>query len=372
MTTYNVMLLPGDGIGPEIAVQAERILDWLSNHTDGKYTVESALVGGASWDADRVSITEATMTQVKNADAVLFGAVGGPHYDDVPREHRPEAALLRLRKDLDLYANLRPALGFDALLNASSLKPEVIKGLDIMIVRELTSGVYFGEPRGMQTPLKTAGGDDEVCIDTQYYTRSEIERVSRVAFELARQRRNRVMSVEKSNVMETGVFWRKVVSELHTDYSDVTLEHMLADNCAMQLIRDPRQFDVIVTDNLFGDLLSDAAAMGTGSLGMLPSASLGDMGHTGYRRSMYEPVHGSAPDIAGQDKANPCAMILSLAMMLKYSFDRGDDSHLVETAVQNVLTKNIRTGDIAEAGSTIVGTVGMGDAILDELNQLTG
>ena len=368
MTTYNVMLLPGDGIGPEIAVQAERILDWLSNHTDGKYTVESALVGGASWDADGVAITETTMTQAQSADAILFGAVGGPHYDDVPREHRPEAALLRLRKDLDLYANLRPALGFDALLNASSLKPEIIKGLDIMIVRELTSGVYFGKPRGMQN----YDGDDELCIDTQSYTRSEIERVSRVAFELARQRRNHVMSVEKSNVMETGVFWRKVVSELHTDYSDVNLDHMLADNCAMQLIRDPRQFDVIVTDNLFGDLLSDTAAMGTGSLGMLPSASLGDMGDTGYRRSMYEPVHGSAPDIAGQDKANPCAMILSLAMMLKYSFDRGADCDLVETAVQNVLTKNIRTGDIAESNSTVVGTVGMGDAILDELNQLAG
>ena len=373
MTSYKLLFLPGDGIGTEIAKQAERILTWLSDNRDVKFDITYSVVGGACWDAHQCAITDETMALAHSADAVLFGAVGGPQYDDVPREHRPEAGLLRLRKEMDLYANLRPALCFDALLNASTLKPEVIKGLDLMIVRELTAGVYFGEPRGVQN----SGGDDELCIDTQSYTRSEIERVSRVAFELARQRRNHVMSVEKANVMETGVFWRKVVAELHSQYSDVKLDNMLADNCVMQIIRDPRQFDVIVTDNLFGDMLSDAAAMGTGSLGMLPSASLGDVksgdgGDTGYRRALYEPVHGSAPDIAGQDKANPCAMILSLAMMLKYSFNRGDDSDLIETAVQNVLSKNIRTGDIAESGSTIVGTVGMGDAILDELNQLAG
>ena len=368
MTTYNLLFLPGDGIGPEISKQAERILTWLSDNRNYSFDITYSLVGGASWDAHKNVITDETMAMAHKADAVLFGAVGGPEYDNVPREHRPEAGILRLRKELDLYANLRPALGFDALLNASSLKPEVIKGLDMMIVRESTAGVYFGEPRGMQAN----DGDDEVCIDTQRYTRSEIERVSRVAFELARQRRNHVMSVEKANVMETGIFWRNVVAELHAEYSDVGLDNMLADNCAMQIMRDPRQFDVIVTDNLFGDLLSDAAAMGTGSLGMLPSATIGDIADNGYRNALYEPVHGTAPDIAGQDKANPCAMILSVAMMLKYSFAKDDDSALLEQAVQNVLSKNIRTGDIAEANSTIVGTTGMGDAILDELNQLAG
>ena len=366
MTSYKLLFLPGDGIGPEIAKQAERILHWFEEHKNIKFDVTYSLAGGACWDAHQCSITDETVAMAHAADAVLFGAVGGPEYDDVPREHRPEAGLLRLRKELDLYANLRPALGFDALLNASSLKPEVIKGLDLMIIRELTAGVYFGEPRGVQNK----GDDDEVCIDTQRYSRSEIERVTRVAFELARKRRNHVTSVEKANVMETGIFWRNVVKQLHPQYSDVKLDHMLADNCAMQIIRDPLQFDVIVTDNLFGDLLSDAAAMGTGSLGMLPSASLGDIAENGYRNALYEPVHGTAPDIAGQDKANPCAMILSVAMMLKYSFDMLDDSTLLEQAVQNVLSKNIRTGDIAEADSKVVGTTGMGDAILEELNQL--
>lgn len=366
MTTYNILLLPGDGIGAEVAQQAQRVLDVIGHHRGITFNVETELVGGVCYDVHRVAVTDATMDLAKRADAVLFGAVGGPAYDDVPRECRPEAAILRLRKDLDLYANLRPALGFDALLNASSLKPEVIAGLDLMIVRETTSGVYFGEPRGM-TPHPSG---DDYCIDTQGYTRSEIERVGRVAFELARQRGNRVTSVEKNNVMETGVFWKRVISQLHSDYSDVTLDHMLADNCAMQLIRNPKQFDVLLTDNLFGDLLSDAAAMGTGSLGMLPSATLGDIRDTGFRSSMYEPVHGSAPDIAGQDKANPCAMILSLAMMLKYSFGMNHVAAHVDQSVQAVLTDNIRTGDIAEAGSTIVGTRGMGDAICDKLNAI--
>lgn len=363
MTTYNILLLPGDGIGAEVAQQAQRVLDVISRNRSITFNVETDLVGGVCYDVHGVAITDATMTLAHKADAVLFGAVGSPAYDDVPRDCRPEMAILRLRKDLDLYANLRPALGFDALLNASSLKPDVIAGMDLMIVRETTSGVYFGEPRGMMSHPS----GDEYCIDTQGYTRSEIERVGRIAFELARQRDNRLTSVEKNNVMETGVFWKRVISELHNDYNDVHLDHMLADNCAMQLIRNPKQFDVLVTDNLFGDLLSDAAAMGTGSLGMLPSATLGDMRDTGFRSSMYEPVHGSAPDIAGQDKANPCAMILSLAMMLKYSFGMDDVASCIDQTVQAVLSDNIRTGDITESNSTLVGTQGMGDAICAKL-----
>lgn len=363
MTSYNILLLPGDGIGAEVAQQAQRVLDTITQTRGITFTTETDLVGGACYDVHGVAVTDDTLKLAKSADAVLFGAVGSPKYNDVAREHRPEMAILRLRKDLDLYANLRPAMGFSALLHASSLKPEVIDGMDLMIVRETTSGVYFGEPRGM-TPHPSG---DDYCIDTQGYTRTEIERVGRVAFELARGRNNRVMSVEKSNVMETGLFWKSVISDLHADYADVQLDHMLADNCAMQLIRNPKQFDVIVTDNLFGDLLSDTSAMGTGSLGMLPSATLGDVGVSGYRHSLYEPVHGSAPDIAGQDKANPCAMILSLAMMLKYSFVQNDIADAVEQAVQSVLSDNIRTGDIAESGSTVVGTQGMGNAICERL-----
>jgi 3-isopropylmalate dehydrogenase len=300
---------------------------------------------------------------------VLLGAVGGPKWDSLPFEQKPERGLLRLRKDMELFANLRPALVFDALAEASSLKPDLVRGLDLMIVRELTGGVYFGQPRGIETlPDGTRRG-----VNTQVYTTAEIHRVARVALELARRRRNKLCSVEKANVMESGVLWREEVTKLHAaEYRDVELSHMYADNCAMQLVRLPKQFDVIVTDNLFGDLLSDCAAMLTGSLGMLPSASLGSPDAAGRRRALYEPVHGSAPDIAGKDLANPLATLLSLAMMLRYSFDLPDDAQLIERAVEAVLAQGIRTGDIATPGTTTVSTSGMGDAVLQQLDRLAG
>jgi 3-isopropylmalate dehydrogenase len=307
------------------------------------------------------------MDKAMAADAVLLGAVGGPKWDDLPFEKKPERGLLRLRKDMALYANLRPAICFEALKDASSLKPEVVSGLDIMIVRELTGGVYFGTPRGIEElPDGTRRG-----VNTQVYTTPEIHRVARVAFELARKRGNKVCSVEKANVMEAGVLWRQEVQKLHdAEYKDVDLSHMYADNCAMQLVRNPKQFDVIVTDNLFGDMLSDEASMLTGSLGMLPSASLGDPDASGRRRALYEPVHGSAPDIAGKGIANPLACILSYAMMLRYSFDLADDATLVEQAVQNVLDAGKRTADIAAPGATALSTAQMGDAVLAELDRL--
>jgi len=309
------------------------------------------------------------MDEALKADAVLFGAVGGDEWNNVERSKRPEAALLRLRKELDLFANLRPAVVFDALANSSSLKLDVVKNLDILILRELTSGVYFGQPRGIERINET----EEKAIDTQSYTTSEVVRIGRVAFDLAKKRNNKVTSVEKSNVMETGMFWRNIVASLHKkEFTDVNLEHMLADNCAMQLVRDPKQFDVILTDNLFGDLLSDIAAMLTGSLGMLPSASLGPVNSSGKRAAMYEPVHGSAPDIAGEGKANPLAMIMSFAMMLKYSFDMNEDSFLIEQAVQQVLSKGLRTEDIANDGETAISTQEMGQAVIDELAILSG
>jgi len=299
---------------------------------------------------------------------VMLGAVGGPKWDDVAREHRPEAGLLRLRKEMDLYANLRPAIVFDALVDASTLKPEVVQGLDILILRELTAGVYFGEPRGIETmPDGSRRG-----FDTQVYTDKEIERIARLGFEMAAKRSGRLMSVEKANVMESGVFWREIVSGIAGDYPDVELGHMYADNCAMQLVRNPKQFDVIVTDNLFGDILSDCAAMLTGSLGMLPSASLGEADESGRRRAMYEPVHGSAPDIAGEDMANPIATILSFAMCLRYSFDMGDDADLIEQAVQNVLGAGLRTADIVSDGMTAISTTAMGEAIVAEMEKLAG
>jgi 3-isopropylmalate dehydrogenase len=314
-----------------------------------------------------VPLTDATMEQAMNADAVLLGAVGGPKWDSLPFEKKPERGLLRLRKDMALFANLRPALVFDALVDASTLKPDLVRGLDLMIVRELTGGVYFGSPRGIETlPDGTRRG-----VNTQVYTTPEIHRVARVAFELARKRSKKVCSVEKANVMESGVLWREEVTKLHAaEYKDVELSHMYADNCAMQLVRYPKQFDVIVTDNLFGDLLSDCAAMLTGSLGMLPSASLGAPDATGRRKALYEPVHGSAPDIAGKDLANPLATLLSLAMMLRYSFDLGADAELLEKAVQGVLAAGVRTGDIATPGSSTVSTTAMGDAVLRELDRI--
>jgi 3-isopropylmalate dehydrogenase len=314
-----------------------------------------------------VPLADGTMARAMEVDAVLLGAVGGPKWDDVPFERKPERGLLRLRKEMALFANLRPAIVFDALAEASSLKTELVRGLDMMIVRELTGGVYFGTPRGIETlPDGTRRG-----VNTQVYTTPEIQRVARVAFELARKRGGRVCSVEKANVMESGVLWREEVQKVHDiEFPDVALSHMYADNCAMQLVRQPKQFDVIVTDNLFGDLLSDCAAMLTGSLGMLPSASLGAPDATGRRRALYEPVHGSAPDIAGQGTANPLACLLSFAMMLRYSLDLGDDADLVERAVAQVLSQGTRTADIATPGATKVSTSAMGAAVLQALDRL--
>ena len=368
-TNRKILMLPGDGIGPEVMHQVSRIIEWMNNNSGAAFDIQEGLCGGAAYDAHGTSLTDETLADAMASDAVLFGSVGGPKWDNVPREERPEAGLLRLRKEMDLFANLRPATVFDALADASTLKKEVVSGLDIMIVRELTAGVYFGEPRGTDTlPDGTRRG-----FDTEVYTQPEIERVARVGFELARKRSNKVHSVEKANVMESGVFWREVVTALHAlEYPDVELHHMYADNCAMQLVRNPKQFDVIVTNNLFGDVLSDCAAMLTGSLGMLPSASLGATGPDGQRKALYEPVHGSAPDIAGKRLANPSAMMLSYAMMLRYSFDMDKEAELVEQAVQNVLAGGLRTADIMQNKTARVSTDVMGDALLNELGKLAG
>ena len=364
-----ILILPGDGIGREVMSEVLNIIDWMTKNKSVSFDISERLVGGTAYDKEGDSISDTTMQEALDSDAVLFGAVGGPKWDNVERHKRPEAALLRLRKEMDLFANLRPAVVFDALADSSSLKTELIKGLDILILRELTSGVYFGKPRGVEKISEK----EEKAFDTQLYTTSEVERIGRVGFDLSRKRSNRLTSVEKANVMETGMFWRKIITNLHKrEFSDVELNHMYADNCAMQLVRLPKQFDVIVTDNLFGDLLSDCAAMLTGSIGMLPSASLGSFDSKGKRPGMYEPVHGSAPDIAGQDKANPLAMILSFAMMLKYSFDMNEDAVLIEQAVQNVLSKGLRTLDIKKDNQNAVTTKEMGKAVVEELNILSG
>jgi 3-isopropylmalate dehydrogenase len=364
-----LLMLPGDGIGPEVMDQVKRVIDWMDKARHVSFDVTEDLVGGCAYDADGTSLTDDTLADAMGVDAVLLGAVGGPKWDNVERDVRPEAALLKLRKEMDLFANLRPANVFPALAEASSLKTELVSGLDILIVRELTGGVYFGEPRG----IEDLGDGQRRAVDTQVYTSGEIDRVCRAAFDLARKRDSRVTSVEKANVMETGVLWRQVATEAHADgYGDIELSHMYADNCAMQLVREPKQFDVIVTDNLFGDILSDCAAMLTGSLGMLPSASLGAPDESGRRKAMYEPVHGTAPDIAGEDKANPIAMILSYAMCLRYSFDMIEDADMVETAVQNVLDGGLRTGDIMQPGMTQVGCQQMGAAVTAEMDKLAG
>lgn len=362
-----LLMLPGDGIGPEVCGEVRKVVDWMDKRRAVSFDVDEDKVGGAAYDAYGTPLTDEAMDKAHNSDAVIFGAVGGPQYDALGWDARPEAGLLRLRKEMDLFANLRPAVTFDALLNASSLKPEIVQGLDIMIVRELTSGVYFGEPRG---PQEWQG--EARVIDTQAYTKPEIERVAEVAFDLARKRNGKVHSAEKANVMKTGVFWRETVTEVHQkSFQDVELHHILADNCAMQLVRWPKQFDVLVTDNLFGDMLSDVAAMLTGSLGMLPSASLGGIDEMGRRKALYEPVHGSAPDIAGEGKANPLAMLLSFAMALRYSFDLGDDADLIEQAAQAVLSSGKRTLDIMSDGCEAISTAQMGDAVVLELEKLS-
>ena len=366
MTTHKLLLLPGDGIGPEVMVEVRRAIDWMNAQGLTSFEVEEGLVGGAAYDAHGQSISEDDMARAMAADAVLFGAVGGPKWDDVPYDVRPEAGLLRLRKDMELFANLRPAICFGALAEASSLKKELVDGLDILIVRELTGGVYFGEPKEI-TDLPNG---QKRAVDTQVYETYEIERIAAVAFDLARTRDNRVCSMEKRNVMKSGVLWNEVVTEVHKrDYQDVELSHMLADAGGMQLVRAPKQFDVIVTDNLFGDMLSDVAAMLTGSLGMLPSASLGAPDAGGKRRSLYEPVHGSAPDIAGQGIANPIAMLSSLAMCLRYSFNMGDVADRLERAITTVLDQGLRTGDIMQDGMTKVSTAQMGEAVVKAMGN---
>src|SRR5580693_4685183 len=368
MTTHNLLLLPGDGIGPEVMAEVTRLIDWLDAKGIAHFATEQALVGGSAYDAHKVSITEETMAKAKVADAIIFGAVGGPKWDSVPYEARPEAGLLRLRKDMGLFANLRPAICYPALADASSLKREAVEGLDIMIVRELTGGVYFGEPK----TITDLGNGQKRAIDTQVYDTYEIERIARVAFDLARKRRNKLTSMEKRNVMKSGVLWNEVVTQVHNrEYKDVQLEHQLADSGGMNLVKAPKQFDVIVTDNLFGDMLSDIAAMLTGSLGMLPSASLGEIdAKSKKRKSLFEPVHGSAPDIAGKGLANPIAMISSFGMALRYSFDLGALADKVDAAIAATLARGLRTGDIKSEGATVVGTTEMGAAVIAEMERL--
>ena len=365
MTNHSLLILAGDGIGPEVMAEVRKIIDWYGAKRGVAFDVSEDLVGGCAYDKHDTPLPDDTMAKAQEVDAVLLGAVGGPKYDNLDFSVKPERGLLRLRKEMDLYANLRPAQCFDALADFSSLKKDVVAGLDIMIVRELTSGVYFGEPRGIFKE-----GNERVGINTQRYTESEIERVARSAFELARKRGNKLCSMEKANVMESGVLWREVVQRIgDTEYPDVDLSHMYADAGAMQLTRWPKQFDVIVTDNLFGDLLSDLAAMLTGSLGMLPSASLGAPMANGRPKALYEPVHGSAPDIAGQGKANPIACVLSFAMALRYSFDMGAEADRLEKAVEKVLADGLRTADLmGPEGGAPISTSQMGDAIVAALD----
>ncbi len=365
MATRKLLLLPGDGIGPEAMDEVRKLIAFMNEGLLAGFEIEEGLVGGSAYDSHGQSISEEDMQKALAADAVLFGAVGGPKWDGVPYEVRPEAGLLRLRKDMDLFANLRPAICYPALAASSSLKQELVEGLDILIVRELTGGVYFGEPK----EIIDLGNGQKRGIDTQVYDSYEIERISGVAFELARTRSNKVTSMEKRNVMKSGVLWNEVVTATHeAKYKDVELEHMLADAGGMQLVRWPKQFDVIVTDNLFGDMLSDVAAMLTGSLGMLPSASLGAHDpKTGKRKAMYEPVHGSAPDIAGTGAANPIAMIASFAMCLRYSFNMTKEADMIEAAIAAALDSGLRTDDIMAEDCVRVSTIEMGDAILAEL-----
>jgi|TARA_B100000530_G_scaffold35490_1_gene20540 3-isopropylmalate dehydrogenase len=359
-----ILLLPGDGIGPEVMAEVEKIIKWFNSKKSLDFEIDKDLVGGAAYDKHGSPITDEAFYKAQESAAVILGAVGGPKWDNLDFSKKPERALLKLRKELKLFANLRPAICFKQLVDASSLKPELVSDLDLLFVRELTGGIYFGEPRG----IKPIDNGERKGINTHIYTSSEIQRVARVAFDLARKRNNKVTSCEKSNVMEAGQLWKEEVQSIHEkEYSDVELNHMLADNCAMQLVRNPKQFDVIVTDNLFGDMLSDEAAMLTGSLGLLPSASLGAKDKNGNMRSLYEPVHGSAPDIAGQGIANPIATILSFAMALRYSLDLDKEADSLEKAVQDVLDEGLRTKDIISKGMKEVSTSVMGDAIISKL-----
>lgn len=363
-----ILMLPGDGIGPEVMNEVRRVIDWMASTNRVSFDLSEDLMGGCAIDAYGTPLRDETVEAAKAADAVLLGAVGGPKWDNVDFDIRPEAGLLRIRKDLGLFANLRPAIVFDALADASSLKREIVSGLDILIIRELTGGIYFGEPRGVETlPDGTKRG-----YNTLLYTTPEVERIARVGFEMAQKRSKKLCSIDKANVLESTKMWREEVIRIAPDYPDVELSHMLVDNAAMQMVRDPKQFDVIVTTNMFGDILSDCASMATGSLGMLPSASLGAPDESGRRHALYEPVHGTAPDIAGQGKANPLAMLLSYSMMLRYSFDMLEDADMVDRAVEAVLNKGLRTGDIMSDGMTPVSTTEMGEAVIAELAALAG
>jgi 3-isopropylmalate dehydrogenase len=361
----HILLLPGDGIGPEVVAETKKVIDWFSANRGTTFTTSEALLGGAAYDATGNPLPQETLDAAKKADAVLLGAVGGPKWEPLPIAVRPEKGLLGIRKELGLFANLRPAICFSALADASTLKHEIIAGLDIMIVRELTGGIYFGQPRGVETlPDGTRKG-----LNSLVYTSPEVHRIARVAFDLAAKRGGKVCSIDKANVLECTEMWREEVQKIHdAEYSDLQLSHMYVDNASMQLVRNPKQFDVIVTTNMFGDIISDTAAMLTGSLGMLPSASLGTKDEsTGRIPSLYEPVHGSAPDIAGQGVANPIATILSFAMMLRYSFGLGADADMLEQAVNTVLDQGFRTADIMQEGGKKVGTNEMGDAIIAAL-----
>ena len=355
--TQEVLLLPGDGIGPEVTAQAARVLDWMIDNAGLDLHLSEALVGGAAIEASGEPLPEGTLEAARQADAILLGAVGGPQWDSLPMAQRPEKGLLGLRSELDLFANLRPAILYPELADASSLKAEIVAGLDILIVRELTGGIYFGQPRGIEERDGVRTG-----FNTYVYSEPEIERVGRVAFETAMKRGKKLCSVDKANVLEVTVLWREVMNRLSAEYPEVELTHMYVDNAAMQLVRNPKQFDVMVTGNMFGDILSDCAAMLTGSIGMLPSASLDVNG-----KGMYEPVHGSAPDIAGTDKANPLATLLSVAMMLRHSLGQAQAADRIEAAVQSVLAAGHRTGDIATDAATAIGTQAMGDAVIAAL-----
>lgn len=366
--TKKILLIDGDGIGPEVVSQAKRIIDFFSQNTDKKFETENALLGGIAYDKAGTPFPQETVDLAKKSDAILLGAVGGPKWESLEYKHRPERGLLGIRKELELFANLRPAKVFDALADSSTLKKEIVSGLDIMIVRELTGDLYFGEPRG----VKTLADGSRQGVNTMTYNSKEVERIARVSFDLAKARGKKLCSIDKANVLECTEMWREVVTEIgKKDYADIELSHMYVDNASMQLVRNPKQFDVMLTGNMFGDILSDTASMLTGSLGMLPSASLGAKTADGKQAALYEPVHGSAPDIAGKNLANPLATILSLAMMFKYSFNYHKESDMIEKAVEKVLENGVRTADIAKAGEARVSCVQMGDAILEQIkNQL--
>ncbi len=354
-----IAVLPGDGIGPEIVREAVKILEWF-RYTGLPVDWQEACVGGCAFDQYGDPLPASTLQLCRESEAILFGSIGGPQYDQLPRQQRPEQGLLRLRKELGLFANLRPAQVFPELVQASTLKPEIVSGLDILIIRELTGDIYFGQPRGIE---RTSDGL-RVGINTMVYREDEIRRIAHWGFQAAMKRQRRLCSIDKMNVLECSQLWRDVMEETSSEYPDVILTHQLVDNAAMQLVRNPKQFDVIVTGNLFGDILSDEASMLTGSIGMLPSASLNEKGV-----GLYEPIHGSAPDIAGKNRANPLAQILSLAMMFRYSFDRSDVANLIEQAVRQVLAHGHRTADIAQDGETVIGTDAMGDAVLSFLKS---